>query len=292
MNAKDRVVTTLNLKKVDRMEVIQLKSIEKRVTIVCISLILIGLIFTGLSYAKIDSGTCVGLWLFDEGEGDIAKDSSGNGNDGKIIGEAEWVEGKFGKALDFDGVDDYVDCGNDESINKITDAITVVAWGYSRTAEMYTYILSNDRDCCGNYRGYSLCLNITNAAFFQIWDSNNTNHRVTCGKPSLEDWHHLAGTYDGNQLKIYLDGEFVKSLAFAGTIGVPASFNLAIGGMGFDPKTYNINGVIDEVAIFRSALTEKDLDRIMNKGLEDALGMKAVSKSGKLATVWGSIKCK
>ena len=50
----------------------------------------------------------MGIWLFDEGKGDEAKDSSGNGNLGKING-ATWDKGKFGKALSFDGTDDWVE---------------------------------------------------------------------------------------------------------------------------------------------------------------------------------------
>jgi hypothetical protein len=41
--------------------------------------------FVGISSAKIDLETCVGMWLFDEGSGDVAKDSSGKGNDGDIV---------------------------------------------------------------------------------------------------------------------------------------------------------------------------------------------------------------
>ena len=52
----------------------------------------------------------VGAWHFDEGQGNIAHDSSGNNNHGTIYG-AKWVDGKFGKALEFDGVDDYVEIG-------------------------------------------------------------------------------------------------------------------------------------------------------------------------------------
>jgi len=61
------------------------------------------------SYAKIDPASIVGLWLFDEGSGNKAKDSSGNGNDGTING-AKWVDGRIkrNKALEFDGSSNYV----------------------------------------------------------------------------------------------------------------------------------------------------------------------------------------
>jgi hypothetical protein len=81
-------------------EVIKNEQINSKINHFFISLILVSQMFAFQSYAKIDLGTCVGTWLFDEGNGDIAKDSSGNGNDGKING-ATWVNGKFSKALSF-----------------------------------------------------------------------------------------------------------------------------------------------------------------------------------------------
>jgi len=102
------------------MEVIEMT----RLTIVCISFIVISLMFTGISYARIDPSTCVGMWSFDESAGDVANDVSGNDNDGKLFGNPGRVAGKFGKCLEFDGVDDYVE------ISGITtpSIITFVCW--------------------------------------------------------------------------------------------------------------------------------------------------------------------
>jgi len=76
--------------------------------------------------AQSDDGL-VAEWHFDEGYGSVLKDSSGNGNDGTIYG-ATWVDGKFGKALSFDGVDDYVDCGNDRIFDFGTNTFTIETW--------------------------------------------------------------------------------------------------------------------------------------------------------------------
>ena len=59
-------------------------------------------VLTASSYAKIDPKTCVGMWLFDEGKGDTAADSSGNKNDGTLKNNPKWVDGKLDKALSFD----------------------------------------------------------------------------------------------------------------------------------------------------------------------------------------------
>lgn len=70
--------------------------------------------------AALPNGSLVGLWHFDEGTGSTASDSSGNGNDGTLSG------GKFGNALIFDGVDDYVHIPYDVSLD-ITGEITIEA---------------------------------------------------------------------------------------------------------------------------------------------------------------------
>ena len=90
---------------------------------VCLALILTSVDFAA---GSIQNEDIAGMWLFDEGSGDTADDSSGNGNDGEIF-EAEWDVGRFGKALKFDGVSSYVNCGMDTSLD-ITDNLTIVAW--------------------------------------------------------------------------------------------------------------------------------------------------------------------
>ena len=84
-----------------------MKAIVAKITIMCISLTAFGLMFTGQSDAKVDLESAVGIWLFDDGGGNVAKDSSGNGYDGKLMNGPKWVKGKFGMALEFDGKDDW-----------------------------------------------------------------------------------------------------------------------------------------------------------------------------------------
>jgi len=69
-----------------------------------------GLLFAVSSEARIDPETIAGMWLFDEDEGDVANDSSGNGNNGALINGPDWDDGKFGSALEFDGASTYVNC--------------------------------------------------------------------------------------------------------------------------------------------------------------------------------------
>ena len=88
-----------------------MKTVVTKATIVCVGLIAINLIFTGQNFAEIDPASIIGVWLFDEGKGDAAKDYSPNGNDGTLNEGPKWVDGQFEKALEFDGKDDYVQIG-------------------------------------------------------------------------------------------------------------------------------------------------------------------------------------
>jgi hypothetical protein len=120
------------------------------VVTICAGLVVLGT-WTA-SFAGINDGL-VGYWKFDEGSGNIAHDYSGNGNDGTIYG-ASWTEGISGYALDFDGVDDYVDVSDDECFD-ITLAVTLVAWANIEdlsTAEWHTiYSKSLGPVCERNY---------------------------------------------------------------------------------------------------------------------------------------------
>jgi hypothetical protein len=97
-----------------------------RLAMIYVSLVVVALMSAGQSQA-IDKPSFAGIWLFDEGSGDVVRDISGNGNDGKLQGNPEWADGRFGKALDFNGSTDYVDVPHSDSLS-ITGDITIVAW--------------------------------------------------------------------------------------------------------------------------------------------------------------------
>ena len=78
-------------------------------------------------HAEVSMDNVVGLWLFDEEEGDIAIDSSGNGHNGTIKGGPDRIDGKFGGALTFDGLDDFDDPkGGDDKCFVITSCQNIL----------------------------------------------------------------------------------------------------------------------------------------------------------------------
>ena len=87
----------------------------------------IGSMLIGSSYGKIDPEAVVGMWLLDEGKGNVVEDSSGNGHEGTIMGAAKWVEGKFGEAMDFSG-GASANVPDHEALNFEDNSFTVVLW--------------------------------------------------------------------------------------------------------------------------------------------------------------------
>jgi hypothetical protein len=258
-----------------------------RLTIVCISFIVVSLMFVGISSAKIDPKTVVGAWTLDEGSGKIAKDSSMYENDGTLISDPDWVDGHFGKALSFDGKTDYIDCGNAESLN-LTKSLTVMGWvnpdkalgldNWQRFAARGEY---NTGWMIGITNTGKPDLTVTNAAggFVTMYGKTTTD---------LGKWYHIAGVVasDAQKVYIYLNGTLDNDpKAHSGEMMNP-NVSTVIGKSGV-AHVYDFHGIIDEVVIVNVALEPEDIQTIMNKGLGSML---AVSQSGKLTTTWADLK--
>ncbi len=251
--------------------------------LVCVSSILIG-ISTPPCSAAIDPKTIAGMWLFDEGKGGIAGDSSKNGNDGAIFGP-EWVDdGKIGAALKFDGVDDYVDCGNDPSLD-LTDHITFTAWmKHPPGTEGYTIIRNDQGDGIRQW-GFLDYTSNGHISLFTNTDAGVREEVFWDGNLDDDVWHHIALTIDNPNVELFVDGVSRGVLQLAGQI-VSTNTSVWIGRR--KPGNFPFTGLIDEVAVFSAVLSRDDIDRVMNEGL--ARTRVAVSPAGKLPTSWAMVK--
>ena len=246
--------------------------------IVCINLIVITLILAPQNDAEIDMESLVGVWLFDEGGGDTAKDSSGKGNDGELVSDPKWVEGKFGKALEFDGKDDSVRVPDSDSLD-VTAAVTLAAWVKSEADLLLDGNVIAYKNPCYILQYWAATIN-PGVFVGGVW----------CGSGWLPSgviwdgvWRHVALTYDGSMQRFYIDGLFVgENAACEGDIDISTTdLTIATGNTGF------YTGSIDEVVVFDVALDEDDFEAIMSEGL---VAMAAVFPAGKLTATWGSIK--
>lgn len=255
----------------------------RSVAVVCVSFILFGLAFSGVSRAEIDPGTIVGLWLFDEGNGDVVEDTSGNGNDGEVIGPA-WAAGKFGGALDFDGTDIYAEVPDDPSLSPM-DEITIAVLVYLRAVNatnVYNGIL--DKTAGATDRSYNIGLR--NSVWeFGLANDANTKAALNAGDAKTEEWVHLAGVYDGSEMKLYENGVLMGSIAQNGSVNESNTvlwFGGWPGGAG-----RGLDGMIDEAVIFSVALSEDNIGTLASQSIEMVL---AVDHTSKLTTTWGTLK--
>ena len=242
----------------------------------------LGTIITS-SLAKINPEDIVGVWLFDEGKGDTTVDSSGNGHDGKITG-AKWVDGKFGKALEFAGAQ-FVTVPDAPEL-QIGDQFTMQAWFYAKDIGDWRQIIAKDSE-------YLLRIDPPgegNKMSAFVKPGGNWEPRASAFVPKKETWTHFAAVYDsksaGSELKVFVDGVASGQSSRPGKIAKttnPVEFGRWGGGSYFV-------GIIDEVAIFNVALEEADISSTMTNGLGKLISGTAVNTKGKLATTWGSIK--
>lgn len=218
---------------------------------------------------------------FDEGSGDTTKDLSGNGNNGTIKG-AKWVEGKIGKALEFDGKSQVV-IPDSASLSQEKE-ITVMAWVFmNKNASGELAIVSKGK-WAANDLPYELTVTPSGSIFWQMYDDAG---RDGCSPPSpaVGEWHHIAGTYDGKKFVGYVDGEMKEEFSYVGKIPVNTA-DVTIGKRSKAEECY-FNGSIDEVAIFASALSDEDI-----KGAMEGIKLAVVDTKGKLPSLWGKIKNK
>jgi hypothetical protein len=199
-----------------------------------------------------------GQWKFDEGAGSIAHDSAGN-NDGTIYG-ATWTTGIINGALSFDGVDNYVDCGNDASLDPGSGPFALSAWIKTNVTDDSQMIVCNssivlDPDDL-DYRNVWFGIGVYNVAYIYISDIS-LNETYVVGTTNIEDgnWYYIAAIRDENNLYLYVDGVCegtpVDATGIGDVVG-PASWTIGsyIEYLGSAASDF-FNGKIDEVAIYK-----------------------------------------
>ena len=239
-------------------------------------------ILVSSSYAKIDPETIVGMWLFDEGSGKDPEDSSKNKNDGTFFGDPEWVDGKYGGALDFDG-DDRVIVPSSDSIESTMGGLTVVFWVYPTEAAANGNVLEVNGNSGWRIRVFS-------GGRVHFFDRGATNSLSAGTTPPMNEWSHIAATGSKDGIVIYINGKSVgsKNVPYA---PVPGKDNLSIGGTIKFNNPEHFVGRVDDVGVFNVPLGEADINLIMTRGLEvTLLGGAAVLSTDGLAVTWGDIK--
>jgi hypothetical protein len=200
-----------------------------------------------------------GYWEFEEGSGTVVGDSSGNGNDGVLHGDGdEWVVGRIGGGLEFDGSNDYVDVGNDVSLS-MTEEITIEAWVMSKDIGSRQGIVTTST---GTPR-WSLEIRNSRLRFFAYPEDGSDYQLLGNTVLSSDTWYHVVAIYSVSKgyTKVYLngdgDGSEPRSVELGRTLeGVNIGRYEAIGG--------HFNGIIDNVRIYNVALTDSEVLTLYN----------------------------
>lgn len=217
----------------------------------------------------------VGIWLFDEGKGGVAADTSGNGNDGAITG-AKWAEGKFGGALEFEPPH-VVTVEASDSLN-FADQMSIATWVYMNKGVSDTAIRRNGSYLLEVQSGGE---RVPGAYVFGIWSGGGFTGGVW-GKTVVEPekWYHIVGLYDGSEMKLYVDGTLEAAVKQGGD--VDQAGELLFGTFGGE----KFIGKLDEIIFFDRGITEAEIAELM-KGVAAVL---PVSANGLLTTTWGQLK--
>jgi hypothetical protein len=205
----------------------------------------------------------VGYWNFDEDSGGVASDVSGNGNDGTIHG-AKLVDGKYGKALSFDGKDDYIEISKSHSLavseSLLTD-YTLEFWFKTSCSDCGLFsIVQGSSVPPAPHHDRHIYLNNGNICQ-RIWNDQTI---CTSGTNYADNnWHHVT-QYVQQEIgqRIYIDGVQETS----GTKD-KSDFNWAEKfwiGFSSDATSDYFNGIIDEVRIYNYSLTEDEIKTAMH----------------------------
>jgi len=226
----------------------------------------------------------VSYWDFDHITGNTVKDMWGK-NDGTIMGNPKVVKGRIGQALEFNGIDDYVDTNGQDDFKFGTGDYTVSLW-------MNPYV----------WAGYTAP--ISNSVYNNGWDGFHFEQEDWVGSPGQinsirwlagNDWvnsdivlsvntlYHLVGVREAGTLHVYIDGVIKGSGSAPSDVNVDRNLMIARNPDTTYPR--NFNGIIDEVAIYNRALSEGEVMQLFTSE-----GSAAVKATGKLACTWGEIK--
>ena len=214
----------------------------------------------------------VAAFSFNEGTGTTVADSSGNGNNGTITNGTWTTSGRFANALVFNGSNALVTIPDASSLH-LTAAMTLEAWvNPSAVNSTWRDVIYKGND---NYYLEGTSTSNSAPAIGGTFGGANANVYGTAGL-AVNTWAHLAATYDGSTLRLYVNGTQVSSTARTGSIATSTN-PLQIGGDSIYGQYFN--GLIDEVRIYNVALTQAQIQSDMNTPIGASTPSPAVTLS-------------
>ncbi len=210
----------------------------------------------------VSAGHLAGHWKLDESSGIVAADSSGNGNDGTLVGGPNWRpgDGQIGGALELDGRNDYIEVAKPEGLDFAPGSFSASAWVKAYTvAGQWQAIMEYDRDSPNGNR-FGLWIDTSGRFHFRV--GQNTWHSTTSVKANA--WHLLTATYDGDthRMRLYINGVLDATATNTAGFVAPVQSALTIGACGSQDSEF-FRGLLDDVRIYDATLSDEDVLRLI-----------------------------
>jgi formylglycine-generating enzyme required for sulfatase activity len=201
----------------------------------------------------------VGWWKFDETNGTVAADSSGNGNNGTLQGGPTWTQGKIGGALDFDGVDDWVESSYGSQFDPAADTLSISLWTKISSHTGGSVIVDQPVD-------------LIYVRADGILQTSLGGETLQAGSINLNEWYNIVVLYDLTENNLsqrvvtitsFVNGQNVASITKSDPVGTPSNFTI-----GKEASTgYYLTGLLDDMRIYDRALSESEVQALYDLGL-------------------------
>jgi hypothetical protein len=247
-----------------------------RITAISLSVIVLALLSLN-AIAALNPDELILYWSFDDKNDKQATDISGRNHHGTITA-GKSVKGKIGSGLEFDGAATFIELAHHDDFN-LPDGYTIALWAQiddlphdhiGLPRKQGSYIIHPSKSGNGyNFHTY-------------VYTPGGTK-LVHADVIAFGDWHYLAGTYDSQVAKSWVDSQVIIEQKVSGQVASTPNeplrwSNDCCGGR-------MLKGILDEIVIVNRALNEAEMKELMEKGFPTA-----VSPAGKLASTWGQIK--
>ncbi len=193
----------------------------------------------------------------------VIEDGSGNGYDAVNYGASYSSECVVGGCAEFDGVDDYIDAGNEDDFD-ITDELTIETWVYVDSVDTHNPIVVRALELQG---GYYFVYNTQGNLYNRVVNTGSYSDLGYHVNLTDGQWHHIAMSFNSSRQILFVDGEVVNSripaISSIGTNERPLYIGKSTsgywGGGAFDGK-------IDEVVIYNKSLSPEEVQADYQKG--------------------------
>ena len=225
----------------------------------------------------------IAAYSFEDSDSSAVMDSSGNANHGTNSGAIHTTTGQFGSAMSFDGINDMIKLNTMDIVGG--SGLTISAWMKAddfgipdaRLVSKATGVNEVDHYwMVSTFRNNSIRFRLKSGGSTTTLISNK--NVITAGV-----WHHIAVTYDGDMMRIYVDGSEVGSTKKSGAINTNSSVLAAIGAQPQGDKLFD--GLIDEVRLYNSPLTVEQIQTDMTVQIDSSNRVVTSGESGSSESV-------